>query len=81
MLDMLFRLAYAQGILFVMNSSSVESSPSPFVAIALALTPSLALARESLAPVRKVDQLMDVEATFTLEEPTSPPPSTKRAYN
>lgn len=56
-----------------MNTSYAEFAPTPLVAIAPALTPYPTLAREPSDPVLKVDQLMGVVETLTVEEPTSSP--------
>ncbi|CAI8598667.1 unnamed protein product [Vicia faba] len=70
---MLYHLEDAQGIRVAVNISTLESSPSPLVATALAPTPYPTLDREASALVFKVGQHVDVIAIFTVEEPTSPP--------
>lgn len=78
---MFFRLVNTQAIQAMVNIDSIVSSPSPLVAIALASTPSLTLAREASTPDIEVDQFMYSVKTLTMKEPTLPPASTKRAQN
>lgn len=65
-LNMLYILAYAQGILDLVNMESTTYGLSPPTTIVTTLASYLALIVEMLTPTSKVDQLTDFAATLLL---------------
>lgn len=80
-LDMCFHHIDAQCIRVVVKTNFAKSSPSPLVATAPPLAPSLIPYRKNSYHVLKVDQLADVIVILTIEEPTLPPVQTKMVQN
>lgn len=69
---MLYILAYAQGILDMVNMESTTYELSPPTTIVTTLVSYLAPIVEMPTPASKVDQLTDFADTLLLGEPTPP---------
>lgn len=78
-LNMLYDLVDVQGIRVMVNIGISSSAPTPLATTTPSPTPYPTPIVEAFASIHEVDHLLDIATSFMVEEPTSPPVSTKKA--